>query len=68
MVGIGGMAGAIGGMFIAQAAGHILALTGSYTSLFACAAFAYLIALAVIHALAPTLAPVQFEASPPRSS
>ena len=67
-VGIGGMAGAIGGMFIAQAAGHILALTGSYTSLFACAAFAYLVALAVIHALAPTLAPVQFEISPPRSS
>ncbi|HEY3664973.1 MAG TPA: MFS transporter [Polyangiaceae bacterium] len=67
-VGIGGMAGAIGGMFIAQAAGHILALTGSYTSLFACAAFAYLVALAVIHALAPTLAPVQFEASSPRSS
>jgi MFS transporter, ACS family, hexuronate transporter len=55
-------------MLIAQAAGHILALMGSYTSLFACAAFAYLVALAVIHALAPTLAPVQFEISPPRSS
>jgi MFS family permease len=67
-VGIGGMAGAVGGMLIAEAAGHILALTGRYTSLFACAAFAYLVALAVIHALALTLAPVQFEISPPRSS
>ncbi len=71
-VGIGGMAGAIGGMFIAQAAGHILALTGSYTSLFACAACAYLLALGVIHALVPTLAPVTFEqtapSGPPRSS
>ena len=67
-VGIGGMAGAIGGMLIAQAAGHILALTGSYTSLFACAAFAYLCALAVIHVLVPRLDPVDFEASSPRSS
>ena len=71
-VGIGGMAGAIGGMFIAQAAGHILALTGSYTSLFACAACAYLLALGVIHALVPNLSPVTFESTalsvPPRSS
>jgi len=65
-VGIGGMAGAVGGMLIAQAAGHILSLTGSYTSLFACAAFAYLAALGLIHALLPTLAPVTF--SPQGSS
>jgi MFS transporter, ACS family, hexuronate transporter len=62
-VGIGGLAGAVGGMLIAQAAGHILALTGSYTALFACAAFAYLGALTLIHLLAPTLTPVEFELS-----
>jgi len=67
-VGIGGMAGALGGMLIAQAAGHILAITGSFTSLFACAAFAYLCALAAIHVLVPRLEPVDFEASSPRSS
>jgi ACS family hexuronate transporter-like MFS transporter len=62
-VGIGGLAGAVGGMLIAQVAGHILSLTGSYTALFACAAFAYLGALTVIHVLAPTLTPVEFEPS-----
>jgi ACS family hexuronate transporter-like MFS transporter len=62
-VGIGGLAGAVGGMLIAQAAGHILSLTGSYTALFACAAFAYLSALTVIHLLVPTLTPVEFELS-----
>jgi ACS family hexuronate transporter-like MFS transporter len=60
-VGIGGMAGALGGMLIAQAAGHILALTGSYTSLFACAAGAYLLALGLLHLLVPRLEPARFE-------
>ncbi|HEX3851768.1 MAG TPA: MFS transporter [Polyangiaceae bacterium] len=67
-VGIGGLAGAVGGMLIAQVAGHILSLTGSYTALFACAAFAYLGALTVIHVLAPTLTPVEFEPSPQGAS
>ncbi|HEY3666906.1 MAG TPA: MFS transporter, partial [Polyangiaceae bacterium] len=67
-VGIGGLAGAVGGMLIAQAAGHILSLTGSYTLLFVCAAFAYLSALGLIHVLAPTLTPVEFELSSQRSS
>jgi ACS family hexuronate transporter-like MFS transporter len=67
-VGIGGLAGAVGGMLIAQAAGHILSLTGSYTLLFVCAAFAYLSALALIHVLSPTLTPVEFELSSQRSN
>jgi ACS family hexuronate transporter-like MFS transporter len=66
-VGIGGLAGAVGGMLIAQVAGHILSLAGSYTLLFACAAFAYLFALGLIHVLAPTLTPVEFEPSSVRS-
>jgi len=66
-VGIGGMAGALGGMLIAQAAGHILSLTGSYTSLFACAAFAYLGAVGLLQLLVPRLEPARFEPAPQRT-
>ena len=59
VVGIGGMAGAIGGMFIAKLVGYILETTGSYVPIFAIAASAYLIALLVIHLLAPRLEPVR---------
>jgi ACS family hexuronate transporter-like MFS transporter len=54
-VGIGGMAGAIGGMFIAKAAGYILQWTGSYLYLFVIAGVSYLIALLLIQLLAPRL-------------
>jgi MFS transporter, ACS family, hexuronate transporter len=57
VVGIGGMAGAIGGMFIAKLVGYILDTTGSYVPIFAIAASAYLIALLVIHLLTPRLEP-----------
>ncbi|HNU08102.1 MAG TPA: MFS transporter, partial [Pyrinomonadaceae bacterium] len=49
VVGIGGMAGAVGGMLIAKVVGWILDATGSYVPIFAIAASAYLIALAIIH-------------------
>ena len=55
VVGFGGMAGAIGGMFIAQIAGRVLEYTKSYKSLFFMAASAYLLALLSIHLLAPRL-------------
>jgi len=55
VVGIGGMAGAIGGMFIAKAAGYILQWTGSYLTLFLIAGAAYLLALALFQILAPRL-------------
>lgn len=61
VVGIGGMAGAIGGMFIAKLVGWILETTGSYVPIFAMAASAYLIALAVIHLLAPRLEPAKLD-------
>jgi len=55
VVGIGGMAGAIGGMLIAKVAGYLLEYTGSYVPLFAFAASAYLFALLVIHLLVPRM-------------
>ncbi|MBK8148107.1 MAG: MFS transporter [Acidobacteria bacterium] len=61
VVGIGGMAGAIGGMFIAKLVGWILDATGSYIPIFAIAASAYLIALLVIHLLTPKLDPARLD-------
>ena len=52
---------AIGGMFVAQLAGKILQMTGSYVVLFIIAGSMYLTALAVIHMLAPRLDPVNIE-------
>jgi MFS transporter, ACS family, hexuronate transporter len=59
VVGIGGMAGAVGGMLIAEVVGYILQWTGSYVIPFAIAGSAYLIGLAVIHWISPKLEPVQ---------
>jgi MFS transporter, ACS family, hexuronate transporter len=58
VVGIGGMFGAIGGMVIAPLVGYILQTTGSYVPIFIIAASAYLVALLIIHLLAPRLEPV----------
>ncbi len=55
VVGLGGMAGAIGGMGVAEAAGVILQATGSYVSLFGCAAGAYLLALLLMHLILPRM-------------
>jgi ACS family hexuronate transporter-like MFS transporter len=66
VVGIGGMGGAVGGMLIATVTGYILEFTGSYLAVFMLAGFAYLVALAVVHALAPSLASARIEDSPPR--
>jgi ACS family hexuronate transporter-like MFS transporter len=59
VVGMGGMAGAIGGMLIAEVVGYTLQWTGSYMIPFFIAGSAYLIALACIQILAPSLAPVE---------
>jgi ACS family hexuronate transporter-like MFS transporter len=61
VVGIGGMCGSIGGMIIAWVVGQILQRTGSYVPIFIIAASAYLVALAVIHLLAPRLEPAQLD-------
>jgi len=57
VVGIGGMFGAIGGMVISPLVGYILQTTGSYVPIFIIAASAYLVALLIIHLLAPKLEP-----------
>src|SRR6266542_1274697 len=61
VVGIGGMAGAIGGMLIATAVGLILQYTGSYLPIFVIAGSAYLAALVIVHLLAPNLEPVKLD-------
>ncbi|MBS1841672.1 MAG: MFS transporter [Acidobacteria bacterium] len=61
--GIAGMAGAVGGMLIAEAVGHILQWTGSYKIPFFIAASAYTVALLVIHVLSPRLAPAEIAQS-----
>jgi MFS transporter, ACS family, aldohexuronate transporter len=61
VVGLGGMAGAVGGMLIAKLTGYLLQVTGSYVPVFLMAAFAYLIALAIIHLLVPRLEPVRLK-------
>jgi len=61
VVGLGGFAGAVGGMLIAKITGYILQTTGSYIPIFFMAAFAYLVALLVIHILVPKMEPVRLE-------
>jgi ACS family hexuronate transporter-like MFS transporter len=61
VVGLGGAAGAVGGMLIAKITGYILEATGSYVPVFLIAAFAYLVALGVIHVLVPRLEPAALE-------
>ena len=57
VAGMGGAAGAVGGILMAQAAGRLLDLTGSYLPLFIYAGLAYFIAFGVIHLLVPRLEP-----------
>ena len=59
VVGIGGMAGALGGATMAVATGYILESTGqNYSIVFMIAGSAYLFALLLIHLLTPQLTPV----------
>jgi ACS family hexuronate transporter-like MFS transporter len=59
VVGMGGMAGAIGGMLIAKVVGYTLQWTGSYMVPFFIAGSSYLLALACIQLLSPRLEPVR---------
>ncbi len=57
VVGLGGVAGAVGGMLISKFTGFLLDATGSYVPVFIMAGSAYLIALAIVHRLVPRLEP-----------
>jgi ACS family hexuronate transporter-like MFS transporter len=59
VVGLGGMAGAIGGMLIATAAGFILEFTGSYLILFIIAGSLYLLALFVMNLIVPDIKEIE---------
>jgi ACS family hexuronate transporter-like MFS transporter len=61
VVGIGGMAGAIGGMVMAKIVGYVLQWTGSYMVPFFIAGSSYLVALAFIQLLTPKLEPVTID-------
>jgi len=62
VVGMGGFAGAVGGMMIATFIGFLLQSTGSYVPVFLMAGSAYLAALLVVHLLAPRLEPARLDA------
>jgi ACS family hexuronate transporter-like MFS transporter len=57
VVGIGGMAGSLGGVVLQSTVGLIVYYTGSYFSVFVIAGSAYLIALLIMHLLTPRLEP-----------
>ena len=59
VVGLGGTFGAIGGMFIATAAGFILEFTGSYQILFIIAGTLYLLALFIINLVVPEIKEIE---------
>lgn len=55
VMGIGGAAGAVGGMLMSTYVGQVLETVGSYAPVFVWAGSAYLVALAIIHLLVPRL-------------
>ncbi len=61
VVGLGGMAGAIGGMLISKVVGWVLTTTGSYVPIFIIAGSSYVVALLIVHLLAPKLEPANVD-------
>ncbi|MBB3693238.1 MFS transporter [Sphingomonas sp. BK580] len=55
VMGIGGAAGAVGGMIMARYVGEVLERAGSYLPVFVWAGSAYLLALLLVHLLVPRL-------------
>jgi MFS transporter, ACS family, hexuronate transporter len=58
-IGLGGLAGAAGGMLMARSAGAILQAVGSYRPIFLISASAYLLALLVVHLILPRYQPAE---------
>jgi ACS family hexuronate transporter-like MFS transporter len=57
--GLGGLAGAVGGILMQTFTGHITGATHSYRIPFIVASVAYLVAVAVMHLISPRLRPVE---------
>ena len=53
ILGLGGFSGALGGMLMSKYAANVLQTLGSYTPIFVYASVAYLVALLVVHLVAP---------------
>ena len=53
VVGFGGVFGAVGSVLVTYVTAWVLQLTGSYVPIFVVAGVAYLVALAIIHAISP---------------
>lgn len=67
VTGLGGMAGAVGGILFSAGTGRVLqANGGDYVPVFVACGSAYLLALAFIHLLAPRLRPVDLSPKPTR--
>jgi MFS transporter, ACS family, hexuronate transporter len=64
VVGVGGFAGAVGGMMISTFTGFLLETTGSYLPVFLMAGSAYLLALLVVHLIVPRLEPARLSDAP----
>ena len=60
VVGIGGMAGSVGGALLAAFTGHVLERTHSYSLLFIMASTVYLLALLLMNVLAPRFKRAEF--------
>ena len=61
LIGIGGTAGAVGGMLLTKYAGWVLERAGSFKPIFVVAGSVYLLALLVVHLLSPRLAPARID-------
>jgi MFS transporter, ACS family, hexuronate transporter len=61
VVGIGGTAGAVGGILMQAMSGRIRDWTGSYLTMFVVAGSVYVLSVLVIHLLAPRLAPARLD-------
>jgi ACS family hexuronate transporter-like MFS transporter len=59
VVGIGGMAGSVGGILLSLIVGEVLQRTGKYDALWVIAGSAYLVTWGLIHLLAPRLEPAR---------
>ncbi|MDP5238794.1 MFS transporter [Uliginosibacterium sp. 31-16] len=59
VVGIGGMAGSLGGVLFSTVIGVVLERTGNYWALFTISACAYLVAFVIFHLLAPGMKKVE---------